>query len=199
MTYFNFIVFVLFASSSLQNWDLVRDEDNIIVYQQISEETRIHEYKAEAVINTPIDSLYKFFLDFDNYHCWIPSCIESKLMLSNSDTAFVYYARYDLPWPFADRDAFSLITIKRTNNFIEVVSKPYVTNEEAIYKGIVRVKEYKEHYRLERISNNEVKFHMQGMYNPGGYIPAWLANKFIKYGPFDVIKSIEKASKLPLN
>ena len=192
MTIFNYIIFILISSSSLQDWEPVRNEEYIKVYKQTSDESRIHEYKAEAVINTSIDSLYLFFLDFDNYHTWIPSCTKSKLLLSNSDTAFVYYARYDLPWPFTDRDAYSLITIKKNKDVIEVVSIPYVTENTENQKGIVRVKEYEENYRLERLADDKVIFYMQGRYNPGGYIPAWLANKFIKYGPFDVIKSIQK-------
>lgn len=189
------IISFFLAGSNLQDWELVRNDDNIKVYQQSNEQSRIHEYKAEATINTPIDSLFRFFLNFDNYHTWIPSCIESRLLLSNSDTAFVYYARYDLPWPFADRDAYSLITIKKEQEAIEVVSSPYCTNDNTQYKGVIRVQDYKENYRLEQISDSEVKFYMQGRYNPGGFIPAWLANKFIKYGPFDVIKSIQKANR----
>lgn len=183
---------LLITSQQAKEWTLVRDENNIQVYQNSNDQQKIHEYKASATIDTPIDSLFNFFLEFQNYSAWIPSCTESKLLLSNSDTAFVYYARYDLPWPFNDRDAYSLLTVQRKENEIVVKSVPYKIHNEIVSKGIVRVNDYYEEYNLVSISEQQTIFNMQGRYNPGGFIPAWLANKFIKYGPFDVVQLIRK-------
>ncbi|MCG8701380.1 MAG: START domain-containing protein [Bacteroidales bacterium] len=188
------IIISLWVSSSDYDWTLVRSENNIEIYQRKVPSEKIYQYKAKANIVTSVDSLYHFFLDFDGYHRWIPNCVESKKILSNSQLQFVYYSRYDLPWPFSDRDAYSHIIIKQENNKYYITSQPYTAAQKRL-PGVIRVNEYYEEYLVQPVNDSLVTLKMSGRYNPGGYIPAWLANKFIKYGPYDVIQSIRREMK----
>jgi len=58
---------------------------------------------AEGTVSAPVETILQHLVDFDQMPGRIPWLAETRVLEQNAGEALVYF-RYDLPWPFADRD-----------------------------------------------------------------------------------------------
>ncbi|MBA7657136.1 hypothetical protein ES703_65067 [subsurface metagenome] len=190
-----FSLFFLPVSLQAQDdWKLVRQDKDIKVYLHKSwKENKT--YRAEAIIKAPIDTVYHFLTDFHNYINWVYNCKKIEVIEEEKDVKYVYYAYYDLPWPFTDRDAISVHRIIHyTDGRKDVKSTPgndYLPVEE----DVIRIEEFEEYYQLIPLSDKTMHLKMKGKYDPGGYIPDWLVKQFLSMGPLDALQEIKKNSE----
>ena len=170
-------------------WTKVYQKSNISVYQKDTDDGFIY-YKAQTIFNVSIDSLYSFFIDFQNYPNWVNYCSSIEVIESVADSMYIYYSYFDMPWPARNRDAISILSIEKGTHKINVVSRP----SKVAYKdrtNTIRVSQFEEKYELIEISEYQTRFIMQGTYDPGGLIPDWTIRKMLKYGPYDVLTKVK--------
>jgi len=187
------IVFT-FPSTAQDEWELAKHDTDIKVYLHKSYKTN-RTYRAEAIVNAPIEIVYNFLTDFHNYINWVYSCDIIEVLLEEKDKKYAYYAYYDIPWPFTDRDAVSVLSITHhPNGAIEVNSSPGIGYKPKV-PDVIRIEEFEEHYLYIPINSNSTKIEMTGSYNPGGSIPEWLLKQFLTSGPLDALQEIKKNSE----
>lgn len=97
------LLFILFASpvaalDNQQDWELVKQENGIIVYTRTLAGSYYKEFRGEMDLNTNIDELLAFIKDDEHCPRWRYKCIE---MLNLSD-GYIYKLS-NLPWPFSNR------------------------------------------------------------------------------------------------
>lgn len=183
--------FTLYAQDE---WELTKQDENIKVYLHKSWKDN-GTYKAEAIINAPIQVVYEFLIDFDNYINWVYSCEKIEVLLAEKDEKYAYYAYYSIPWPFSDRDAVSVLEITHhSNGNIEVISKPGI-GYKPVVENAIRINEFGEHYEYIPLSANSTRVKMTGNYDPGGKLPDWLIKQFLSMGPFGALKEMKKNSE----
>ncbi|MGD2034010.1 MAG: START domain-containing protein [Bacteroidales bacterium] len=188
------------AVHAQDEWELAREDEDIRVYLHKSWREN-HTYRAEAVINAPIGVVYDFLTDFENYINWVYSCEIIEVLLEEKDKKYAYYAYYDIPWPFRDRDAVSVLEITHhQNGDIDVHSTPG-KGYKKLHPDAIRIEKFEEFYRFSPMPGNKTGVNMKGNYDPGGYVPEWLIKQFLTMGPLDALqelkKNSEKRSKLP--
>ncbi|MBN2523173.1 MAG: hypothetical protein JXB24_07845 [Bacteroidales bacterium] len=196
---FHFVWMLLYLFSfALQaqdnDWELARKDDDIKVY--LHSDWKINRtYRADVIINAPIEVVYNFLTDFDNYINWVYCCNEIEVLLEEKDKRYAYYAYYDIPWPFNDRDAISVLTITHNpDGSINVHTTPGI-GYKSVVPDVIRIEEFEEFYHFIPLSGNRTKINMKGKYNPGGYIPDWLIKQFLTMGPLDALQEVKKHSE----
>jgi len=190
---FCLIVFSISVKAQ-DEWELTKKAEDIKVYLHKSWKDN-GTYKAEAVINAPINVVYNFLTDFDNYINWVYSCKEIEVLLEEKDKKYAYYAYYDIPWPFNDRDAVSVLEITHhSNGNIEVITTPG-KDYKPLVEDVIRIEEFGEHYEYAPLTENTTQVKMTGNYDPGGNIPDWLIKQFLSMGPFGALKEMKKNSE----
>ena len=183
-----------FPLKAQEEWELARKDDDIKVYLHSSwKETGT--YRAEAIVNAPVKILYDFITDFDNYINWAYCCDNIEVLLEEKDKKYAYYAYYDIPWPFADRDVVSVLDIiHHPNGIIEVNTSPG-TGYKPLVPDAIRITKLSEHYLYIPVSQNCTRIEMTGSYDPGGTVPDWLIKQFLTMGPLDALQEIKKNSE----
>ncbi len=170
-------------------WTLVTNKDNIKVYSKPSGKGMSF-YKAEAIINTHIDTLYTFFVNFSLYPKWVNNCSYVDVLKQEKDSLYVYYSFFDMPWPASDRDGISKLAITHVSPGLIRVKSKAVEWTYPKKQDVIRLTRFEEKYVLNQISPGKVKLEMQGAYDPGGAVPDWLVKRLLVYGPYDVIVKI---------
>jgi hypothetical protein len=184
------IVLLLTISASAQeNWKLVKEEAGIKVYTKTESGSKFKAFKAEMQVNCKIEDIVEVLKSTDKINNWVVNCKGVKL-LKTEDNDQYYYIETSLPLPFENRDMvyhFQYIEINSRQVRVIITGIPeYIQPRE----GIVRMVKTNGYWLLTSIDTNTTDVTYQMHVEPGGLIPAWLANPFIKNVPFSTFKEL---------
>lgn len=178
-----------FSASAQENWNLVKEETGIKVYTKIQSGSDYKAFKAEMQVSCTIDDIVEVLKNTDSINNWVVNCREVKLLETVDDDQY-YYIETSLPWPFDNRDMiyhFQYIKISSQQVKVIVTGIPdYFEPKE----GIVRMAKTDGYWILTSVSPNKTAVTYQMHVEPGGLIPAWLANPFIVDVPFSTFKEL---------
>jgi len=149
-------------------WKHTREGDGIIVYTRGGESSGFKEIKATVTMDCSLQTMVATLTDYNNYKNWIYSTSQSYTVTKVSDFENVVYQYIDAPWPLSDRDVCMRIKLAQDPKTAHWVIVPIAKNKLSCT------------YTLKT--------------NPGGAVPAWIANMFITDGPYESIlklKSVE--------
>jgi hypothetical protein len=197
MYHFLFITFVILFSFQDAGWELKKDKSGIEVYTRSVEGSSFMEFKGITKIpNSSIDEVLDVILDVKNYESLFPDCVNPKVLKQDGKWYDIHYIKTKGPFPVKDRDSvFEQITeIDENGKHARVKLNPlpdYIPEKE----DIVRIRNGTGFWELEENNNNEVKVIYQFHGEPGGDIPAWLANSFVVTHPFKTMQNLKKRLK----
>ncbi len=170
-------------------WELVVNKNDIKVYNKPGEDGYSF-YKECALVTHPLSLVYQFFIDIENYSTWINNCTEIQPIKFKKEYFYRYASYYDMPWPVQNRFSVSEISIIYADaDSVILRSAPY-TDHNIKYKGALEVNRFGESVKLYRKDSTTTMVMMEGAYDPGGLIPSWLVDKFLQYGPYDIMIKI---------
>ena len=175
-----------------EKWNLVKDKKGIKVYTRKVEGTNIKEFKVLVTFNTNLSALIATILDVNNTANWLANGKECKLLEQTTESEWVAYVLLGAPWPFRDRDM--IIYHKITQDPITKVVQVKMTSELKylpLYKKTVRMKIANGLYTLTP-KGNQVEVDYSFLADPGGNIPAWVANLFMVDGPLKTIDNLKE-------
>lgn len=183
----------LTPSWSQEEWKLVKEKEGISVYTRKTELIDFKEFKGITDIDASVSSFLAVITDVDNLTNWVYSVINAKLLKQSSDTLLIYYAESKVPWPFDNRDAVYKEIIKwdeeKRTLKIDIECLPdYVKNKE----NIVRISYAQGYWEVQEVEKERIKITFQMLVDPGGTIPAWLANAFVIDSPFETLKGLKQ-------
>ena len=187
---------ILTASISLSaqsEWELKKDKDGIKVFTRDVVESSFNEFKGETVIkNVSITDVLDIIFDVKNYDKLFPDLSDPKVIKQMGKYHNIHYSVLHTPWPVSDRDNVNEIdaTVSDGGKSAHVtvnVRKGYVEEN----KDLVRITEGKGFWDLKQ-TDDGVKVVYQYHGNPGGSIPAWLANSFVVSHPFETLENLHK-------
>ena len=184
--------------SAQDNWELQKDKDNIKVYTRKVEGYDIKASKAIAIMETTIPRLVAVLMDASNYHKVIASSKSSKLLKIVSESERIYYVSTDAPWPVTDRDGiYSLKFSQDISTKIVTITFTGLPDFIPEKEGYVRVHDSKGLWTFSPLSNGKVEVTYEYVADPGGSIPAWLANTSAVNIPFDTMQNLKERAALP--
>jgi predicted nuclease of predicted toxin-antitoxin system len=176
--------------SDLVGWDLSREEEHIIVYTRKRDDQDFKDSRAYATIGAPPDTLAARIMNLNSYPEWMRNAKEGRILHSLSNLETIAYAHYNAPWPIADRDAVLHMKLNSDSSGTVFISVRDTTGFVEPRGGIVRVGAMRSHWRIEP-SGDSSRVELELRVDPGGSIPAWLANLKSANAPFDTMKSLK--------
>ena len=183
------VCLLTFTASAQENWNLVKEEAGIKVYTKTESGSKYKAFKAEMQVSCKIEDILEVLKNTDSINNWVANCKEVKL-LKTEDHDQYYYIETSLPLPFENRDMvyhFQYIEINSEQERVNVTGVPdYVQPR----KGIVRMVKTNGYWLLTSIDAHKTEVIYQMHVEPGGLIPAWLANPFIKNVPSSTFKEL---------
>jgi len=188
------ITFVLsFVDTTTKNeWELRRNEEDIKVYTRTISGSNFKAYKSVTTLNTSIDSLINIFKDQENYKDWFEGVAISKHLGNLSENEYVVYLKNPAPWPIADRDVITVMQfVDETSEKVKILmrAKPNHIEEN---ESTVRISYVKGSWTFMPMANGTVKVIHQAHVEPGGSLPAWLANSTVVDFPFKTMRNLKR-------
>lgn len=187
-----FILVVLQFNLSIiaQNWQLKKTTDDFKAYTSETENSKVKSYKVVALLSKQAECIFKVMTDYENYESMFKEIKEHEI-IKKTDTSLVAYSLFESPWPVQDRDLVSYIKIKKNDSTMYITT---IAVQDKKYKrktNVVRMFDYIEKCKIEKIEPNKTKFTITGHFDAGGAIPAWLQNMYIIDGVEDLIELLK--------
>jgi hypothetical protein len=183
------VFYLTITVSGQENWNLVKEDAGIKVYTKTESGSKYKAFKAEMQVSCKIENILEVLKKTDSINNWVVNCKGVKLLKTEENEQY-YYIETSLPLPFENRDMvyhFQYIEINSKQERVDVTGIPDYVHP---MKGIVRMVKSDGHWLLTSIDTNKTAVIYQMHVEPGGLIPAWLANPFIKNVPFSTFKEL---------
>ncbi len=176
-------------------WKLISDKGDLKIYKRTREGTNLKEVRIDNVFHVSAERMVQELNDVDGYTDWIYKCGEAKVIERPSDSEIIYYTLANVPSPIWDRDIvahskYVYYPEKKTHFFESTVPDDNETYE-AVRKKVVRVKDYGATWTIKEVGPQKIETINTIYMDPGGSIPAWLANMTISKGPTKSMRALE--------
>lgn len=181
------LVLLLFVTCSVnaQEWQLKKNSRGIKVYTRQLDSSKIHEYKAVAIVKTTPEKALKTITDGDNLWRWNHKTSQSKTVKKISPSEFVFWMKNELPWPVKNRDNVSHITVNYLpKGEVRIDIFPDKTNLVKEREDCIRVTNFKGYWLISPKEDGLVEITQQLYGDPNGQLPAWLLNSVLTTVPY---------------
>jgi hypothetical protein len=176
-------------------WKLEFDKEGIKVYTRHVEGSAFKEFKADMVIDGKISEIADIIADVEKFPEWSYKTTSVKIIQKEGNTIQYFYVS-DTPKFLKTRVAFfeSKKTIDPKTNEI-TFSLINIQGNQLIADSEILIPTMKGYWKLTPLGDNKVLVMMQMLTEPGGIIPAWLANMVVVDSPYITLKGLRKQSK----
>ena len=79
------ITLISFFYQNLSDWELKKNQDNVKVFTR-SLNNGIKEFLGETILNTNMDSVFLFIMDFNKANQWMYKIKSSKIIILKSES-----------------------------------------------------------------------------------------------------------------
>ncbi|UFH51657.1 START domain-containing protein [Pseudomonas sp. KNUC1026] len=177
-----------------EDWQVAKQADGITVSLAEVPNSTFKAYRGVTLIHASVARIRALQEDLTGACKWIHECKLQKLLKHQGNEAWTY-GQFDTPWPVTPRDSvLHVITQEGSDGSLTrtLEGVPGYVPEE---KGFVRVTEVKGFWKLvpKGADNTEVTYQVHT--EPGGSVPAWVANKFVVDAPFNTLKGLKAAAE----
>lgn len=181
-------------------WTPRIDEDGLRVDIRVVDGSSFKAFRGEIVVPADTADVLARLRDIDRYPDWFPDTIEAR-HLGADNGHWANYVRTGAPWPVKDRDAIYVSTLQQSGDSlrIDVSADPDLAPE---YDDAVRIRAAHGYWQLDPVAGGTRvlwEFHVE----PGGSIPAGLANARVLSTPRDALLALREhfrgAGRLPGN
>jgi hypothetical protein len=197
MNKYMFLILLLVNPFPEPEWNLKKDKDGIKIYIRNVEGSSFDEFMAITTIEeSTLNEVLTIILDVKNYESLFPDCMNPKVLKQDGEFYCILYTQTKGPFAVKDRDSVFEQKTQIGNNEkyakISLISMPGYFAEN---KDFVRIRKGSGFWELEEDDNKNVKVIYQFHGEPGGEIPAWVANSFVVGQPFETLKNLKNRVK----
>jgi len=172
-----------------QTWKYETTKKNIKVYTGPKSGSKHKQCKSVVDINTSVDEICRYLVNPDNYGSH-SSRIDKLETLKKEKSSAYYYLSVGIPVPFMeDRDGAYKVQLKEKSTDAAKVTILAVPDYIEDKKGYLRVQTSNTTYDIENTEYG-VRMTMYMHVEPGGAVPAWLANYFLIDSPIEICSGI---------
>lgn len=188
------IIAVLAVFQSEPDWKLKKEGDGIKVFVAGAETSEYKQFKVEAEIAATPREIVDAVTDLENNYKWFYGVEKGEMIESYTKYNYLFKQVVEVPFPFQDRQVVQLCTVKELAGGairIDLEHKNKAIPEDDDY---VRMP-FAVGYWVLTPKGNKTVVEYSFLADPGGNIPAWLANQFIVDNPFKTIKALREFLK----
>ena len=192
------LLFSLFSTLAFSqyNWKLEKDKEGIKVFTSDVTNSAFKAIKVECTLAGSYAKLLSILPRVSDFSDWISNTKLTKLVRQNGPHDFIYYSETHLPWPMANRDVVIRVRVKTDSlpRFLTIAGNDE-PNEVIQIPGKVRVSHYKSYWKVTMPTASTIRIFYILELDPGGSIPAWIANMFADKGPYGTFANLAEQLK----
>jgi hypothetical protein len=151
------------------------------------------EFKSDVIINAPIDKVIALYEDSAKLPAWYYQCTKMELVEDINENEKIFYFVIHLPFPVAERDSV-FRRIKSVDSATGIVTYEITAMPDRLpkVKGKIRVPSVKTIWHFKPLDDGKTEVYFQQRSDPGGSIPAFLANSLVLDIPFQSLKNLRQ-------
>ena len=178
------------------NWKLEKQKNGISVFLSDVPWSAYKSVKVECTLTGTYTKLVALLTNVSQFNKWIYNTKSTWLIKQNTPLDFIYYSETHMPWPLTNRDVIVHMQIK-TDSLPRVLIISGTGEPDLLPRFIsrVRVTNYKANWRVTMPSSQTIKISYILELDPGGSIPASIANSFADKGPFGTFSNLAERLK----
>jgi START domain len=183
-------------STAQENCDLRKSDSGILVYLCDPQIDNFKTIKVELEVPATLSQYAAMVLDVDHYREWHYKSIDPQLLDRVSPTEYYYYLQVESPWPVSNRDMIWHLKLRQDSVTkvvtVKLIEMPnYIPEKE----GVVRLPQAHSLLTVTPIDKTHVRVNYIINVDPGGDIPAWIANMFAAQAPWQTYNSFRERIK----
>ncbi|AVD89405.1 MULTISPECIES: START domain-containing protein [Pseudomonas] len=176
-----------------EDWQVAKDEEGIKVSLSEVAGSKYKAYRGVTLIKAPLAKVQALQEDVVGACAWVHECKLQKLLKQEGGEIWTY-TQFNTPWPVTPRDSvLHVTTAKEADGSVvrKLEGEPTYVPEE---KGFVRVAKVEGFWKLvPKGDSTEVTYQVHT--EPGGSVPAMVANKFVVEAPFNTLKNLRERAE----
>lgn len=190
---------LLAAPAAAGEWAQFVDEDGVAGYVRAVEGSRVLEVRSVVVVDARIEVVGAVLRDVTGLKRPGSSCTEARILRMPDRDHYTFYVAYAVPFPFHDRD----VVVSAANRYdLEhgrvVASLRAVTDPAApAVADRVRIEEFEAQFVVEYLTRERTGVVYTSRVDPGGNIPAFLANRVARASLLDNAQTLRRAVRKP--
>ncbi|MEO1483451.1 MAG: SRPBCC family protein [Myxococcota bacterium] len=166
-----FVALAVFGSP----WELVDEDGPLKVWTRPRAGSNYEEIRAKIVLDASFDATWAVLEDVDRYKEFMPRLVEARV-LERVGRVIYQYQKIDPP-VLATRDSVMRVEIELSSGLgIRRFSAAAHPSAPALEAGTVRLQTLSGEWRVEALGERKTALSYEVHADPGGSIPAWLAN-----------------------
>lgn len=177
-------------------WKLEKSKNGINVYSSPVAGSSFKAVKVECTLTGTFTKLISILTNVSKFEDWIYNNKSSKVLKKTTAYDFTYYSVTSMPFPFNDRDVVIRLQLKTDSlpKFM-TINGSNVDGMLPEIPGRERIPHYTASWKVTMPTANTIHILYQLEVNPGGSLPAWLANSFVEKGPFGTFSNLAEELK----
>lgn len=187
---------IVSAVAGQYTWQLSKAKDGIRVYQSAVKYSNYKSIKVECTLEGDYDKLIAVLNNVSGQKEWVYNNKTSYIIKRVNPHELYYYSETSLPWPMSNRDAVVHLKMNKDslNRFLNITSVS-VPDYLAEKSGKVRVTRSTVSWNVTMPTAKTISIIYIFEADPGGSIPAWVANMFADKGPYESFKKLGELLK----
>lgn len=188
------IALISISIFSQPNWELKKEKDGIKVYLANSDDSKVKQFKVEAFVKATPQEIADAVVDLENNYKWFVNVEKAQLLEQLGKGEFIFRQIIRVPFPFKNREVIEYCAVNDLSNGgirIDLKEDSTFIPESDKYIRMPISRGYWILTPAEDGTNIEYSF----LADPGGNIPAWIANQFIVNDPFKTVKGLREYLK----
>jgi len=179
-----------------EGWSLAKRSDGISVYTRRVADSPLKAFKGEVEVATDVERVLAVLGDADTFPDWVPDTLACRLLESREGVRTLYIETH-APWPASNRDGVYRFTSARDAGggaaTVRVEALPdFVPRRE----GLVRIPRSDGRWSIEAMGSGvHVAYEIHA--DPGGWVPAWIANLTAVRMPYDTLRNLRRVLLSP--
>lgn len=177
-------------------WKLEKSKDGINVYTSEVSGSSFKAVKVECTLTGTFAKLISILTNVSGFKKWIYNNKRSEVLKKFSPNDFIYYSETSMPFPFSNRDVIIRMQIK-TDSLPKFLTINGSHQKDILPEipGRERIPHYKANWKVTMPTSNTLQILYILEVDPGGSLPAWLANSFADKGPFGTFSNLAEELK----
>lgn len=187
------------ARAAAGEWEQFVREDGVAGYARSVPGSRVLELRSVVVVDARIEVVGAVLRDVEGLKRPGSSCYEARVVEQPDRDHYTFYVAYDVPGPFHDRVAVVSVSnrydldLGRVTADLHAVPRPSV----AVPKNAVVIRDFDAQFVIEYLGRERTGIVYTSRIDPGGNIPAFLANYVARDSLLENARVLRAATRKP--
>lgn len=186
------------TATGLGPWELVRDDDGIVVHRRTVAGSKLHEFRGVGLVQAPLASVLAVLNDAPRRTEWMKEAVANERIEQLGPYGEIFYSRTGAPWPVSDRDVVNLArtTFDPAAHQVRVEFNSVTHPAWPPQKGVVRMPSLHGHWTMTPEHGGAwTRIEYQLHADPGGLLPQWIVDMVSRKIPHDTIVGVREQVK----